>query len=97
MILRYGEPVELARANHQIPPAAIANFAVDGAVEEAMLQPIDNDLFEKCEHLVDLRVLASARYWCGLGVIHRVAAPSLLDSGGQREQRTGNAPGKERP
>jgi hypothetical protein len=59
-ILAYDEFVNLACADHQIPLATIADSNFDGAVEECVLEPIDNDFFKKSERMGDLPVIASA-------------------------------------
>jgi hypothetical protein len=58
-ILAYRELVRLACADNQVPAMAFAHLAFDGAVEEAVLQPLDNDFFKKSERLADLAVMVS--------------------------------------
>jgi hypothetical protein len=50
-ILAYRELVRLACADNQVPAMAFAHLAFDGAVEEAVLQAIENDSFEEREGL----------------------------------------------
>ena len=84
-ILAYRELVRLACADNQVPAMAFAHLAFDGAVEEAVLQAIENDSFEEREGLGDCPVIASARCGGGRWFIHCAAAlysssPSLRRS-----------------
>ncbi|MFO1153868.1 MAG: hypothetical protein U1E42_09440 [Rhodospirillales bacterium] len=46
--------VGLARPDHELAPAAIADFAANGTVKEAVFQPFDHDVFEMREGFSDL-------------------------------------------
>jgi hypothetical protein len=75
-IVAYRVPVRLACADHEVSNTALAHFAFDGAVKEAVLQPIDDDSFKLREGLSELPVIASARCCGRLRFIHCCAAPS---------------------
>ena len=49
----------LAGADHELAFAAIGDFAGDGIVEEAMLEPVDDKPFETVERLADLSALGA--------------------------------------
>ena len=47
----------LAGADHELAFATIGNFAGDGIVEKAMLEPLDDKPFETVKGFVDLSAL----------------------------------------
>src|SRR5215475_4995190 len=77
-ILWNRELVRLTSADQELALAAATDLAGDGIVEEAMPQPIDNDLFEMRERFGDLTAMGAKRCGVSLSVTHCAAVPSCL-------------------
>src|SRR5262245_11524537 len=70
-----GELVALAGADHEMALAAVSDLAGDRIVEEAMLEPIDDEPFQAIERLADLSAGDSLRRGCDRRISH-CAGPS---------------------
>ncbi len=67
-----------AGADHELAFATIGNFASDGIVEEAMLEPFDDKPFETVEGLADLPALGALEQGFASQVSHCATILSCL-------------------
>lgn len=75
-ILGDGELVRLAGADHQLALAAVGDLAGDGAIEEAVPQAIEHDLFEVPKRLGRLAAMRTGRQGDSGGVTYCATIPS---------------------